>query len=59
MLRLLGVKRVRLMTNNPLKVAALAKHDIDVVERVPHIFPSNEHNSGYLRTKATKSGHML
>lgn len=59
MLRLLGVKHVRLMTNNPLKVAALAQHDIDVVERVPHIFPSNEHNVGYLRTKATKSGHML
>jgi GTP cyclohydrolase II len=59
MLRLLGVERVRLMTNNPLKVAALAQHDIDVVERVPHIFPSNEHNVGYLRTKATKSGHML
>ena len=59
MLRLLGVKRVRLMTNNPLKVAALAQHNIDVVERVPHVFPSNEHNYGYLRTKATKSGHML
>lgn len=59
MLRLLGVKHVRLMTNNPLKVAALAQHDIDVVERVAHIFPSNEHNVGYLRTKATKSGHML
>ncbi len=59
MLRLLGVKRVRLMTNNPAKVAALAQHHIEVVERVPHIFPSNEHNQGYLRTKATKSGHML
>ena len=59
MLRLLGVKRVRLMTNNPAKVAALAQHHIEVVERVAHIFPSNEHNDGYLRTKATKSGHMF
>jgi GTP cyclohydrolase II len=59
MLRLLGVSRIRLMTNNPTKVAALAKHDIEVVERVPHIYPSNEHNDGYLRTKAAKSGHMF
>ncbi len=59
MLRLLGVNRVRLMTNNPTKVAALAQHDIEVVERVPHIYPSNEHNDGYLRTKAAKSGHMF
>lgn len=59
MLRLLGVTRVRLLTNNPAKVAALSQHGIDVVERVPHIFPSNEHNSGYLRTKAAKSGHIF
>lgn len=59
MLRLLGVNRVKLMTNNPTKVAALAQHDIEVVERVPHIYPSNQHNDGYLRTKAAKSGHMF
>ena len=59
MLRLLGVKRVRLMTNNPTKVAALKLHGIEVFERVPHVFASNEHNNGYLRTKATKSGHMF
>ena len=59
MLRLLGVSRVRLMTNNPIKVAALAQHDIEVVERVSHIYPSNQHNDGYLRTKAAKSGHMF
>jgi GTP cyclohydrolase II len=47
------------MTNNPTKVAALAQHDIEVVERVPHIYPSNKHNDGYLRTKAAKSGHMF
>lgn len=59
MLRLLGVSQVRLMTNNPTKVAALAQHEIEVVERVPHIYPSNRHNDGYLRTKAAKSGHMF
>ena len=59
MLRLLGISKVRLLTNNPIKVDALARHGIEVVERVPHIFPSNEHNHGYLQTKATKSGHMF
>lgn len=59
MLRMLGVSRVKLMTNNPTKVTSLAKHGIEIVERVPHIYPSNEHNDGYLRTKAAKSGHMF
>jgi GTP cyclohydrolase II len=59
MLRLLGVGRVRLMTNNPAKVDALARHGIDVIERVPHIFPANDHNALYLRTKATRSGHLF
>ena len=47
------------MTNNPTKVAALTLHGIEVFERVPHVFAANEHNNGYLRTKATKSGHMF
>jgi GTP cyclohydrolase II len=59
MLRLLGIHRVRLLTNNPGKVAALARHGIEVAERVPHIFPSNDHNQGYLHTKATRSGHLF
>jgi GTP cyclohydrolase II len=59
MLRQLGFDRVRLMTNNPLKVEALGHCGVDVVERVAHIFPSNDHNEGYLRTKAVRSGHML
>lgn len=58
-LRLLGIARVRLMTNNPVKVDALARYGIDVVERVAHVFPSNEHNEDYLQTKATKSGHIF
>ncbi|MBI1180391.1 MAG: GTP cyclohydrolase II [Alphaproteobacteria bacterium] len=59
MLRHLGHTAVRLMTNNPDKVAALARFGIDVVERVPHEFPSNAHNELYLATKARRSGHYL
>jgi len=59
MLRKLGVSRVKLMTNNPIKIAALGKYDIEVVERVSHIYPSNQHNDAYLRVKATKSGHLF
>jgi len=59
MLRLLGIGRVRLLTNNPGKVEGLARHDVEVVERVPHVFPSNNHNESYLRTKATRSGHLF
>ena len=59
MLKLMGVKAVRLMTNNPEKVAALERYGIDIVERVPHVFPANGHNERYLRTKATRSGHLL
>jgi len=58
-LRQLGFDKVRLMTNNPEKVAALAQHDIEIVERVPSIFPSNNHNKSYLATKAKRSGHLF
>lgn len=59
MLRLLGIGSIRLMTNNPAKVEGLARHAITVTERVPHIFPSNGHNALYLKTKATRSGHLF
>ncbi len=59
MLRQLGFTRIRLMTNNPQKLAALALHGIAIVERVPLAFPSNAHNEAYLRTKAVRSGHYL
>ena len=59
MLRQLGFGTVRLLTNNPEKVAALERYGICVAERVPHVFPSNGHNERYLRTKATRSGHSL
>jgi GTP cyclohydrolase II len=59
MLRQLGFDRVRLLTNNPEKVAALTRCGIAVVERVPHVFPANGHNERYLKTKASRSGHWL
>jgi len=59
MLRALGLGRVRLMTNNPDKMAQLAACGIDVVERLPLAFPANGHNEFYLKTKRDKSGHLL
>lgn len=59
MLRRLGFSSVRLMTNNPDKLRQLARCGIQVAERVPHVFPTNGHNEGYLRTKAERSGHMF
>lgn len=59
MLRQLRFQRVRLLTNNPEKVAALTRCGITVAERVPHVFPANGHNDRYLMTKARRSGHFL
>ena len=59
MLELLGYKSVRLLTNNPDKVAALKAAGVKVAARVRHAFPDNEHNRAYLRTKAEKAGHLL
>jgi GTP cyclohydrolase II len=59
MLDLLGVKAVRLMTNNPEKVAALEDAGVSVVERVAHQLPANPHNTRYLATKRDKAGHLL
>ncbi len=59
MLRLLGHQQVRLLTNNPGKVAGLQDFGIEVVERVGHAFPANVHNEAYLETKKRKSGHFL
>jgi GTP cyclohydrolase II len=59
MLELLGQHRVRLLTNNPSKVAELEKAGIEVVERVLHQQPSNPHNERYLATKRDRTGHQL
>ena len=59
MLELLGVVSVRLMTNNPRKVAQLRRYGAVVSERVAHELPTNPHNEHYLKTKATRGGHLL
>ena len=59
MLDLLGVREVRLLTNNPNKVAGLEAAGIRVAERLPIILPANPHNADYLATKRRKSGHLL
>ncbi|MBY4675538.1 GTP cyclohydrolase II [Marinobacterium arenosum] len=59
MLDHLGIKRVRLMTNNPRKVKALEKFGVSVAERVPLQVGKNRHNENYLATKMGKLGHMM
>lgn len=58
-LRAMGFSAVRLMTNNPGKVAAMRAAGIDVAQRVPLRVGLNPHNSRYLAVKAAKSGHLL
>lgn len=55
----LGVKKIRLITNNPRKIAGLKGYKLEVVERVPLLIESNDYNSIYLATKAKKLGHLL
>jgi GTP cyclohydrolase II len=55
----LGLRRVRLLTNNPSKHAALETHGIQVVERVPLAMAPNAVNRQYLQTKADRMGHLL
>ncbi len=59
MLEALGLHRVRLLTNNPDKIAALSACGIDVAGRVPHAFAPNGVNDRYLATKARRFGHLL
>jgi len=55
----LGVKKMRLITNNPVKRAGLEGYGLQVTERVPIEIPPNEINARYLRTKKEKMGHLL
>lgn len=55
----LGVRRMRLMTNNPLKMVALEGYGLSVVERVPLEVPARPENEYYLKTKCLKMGHLL
>ncbi|MBY6066158.1 GTP cyclohydrolase II [Leisingera aquaemixtae] len=58
-LQKMGFSQVRLLTNNPNKIAMMKKTGIQVAERVPLKVGENAHNQHYLATKARKSGHML
>jgi 3,4-dihydroxy 2-butanone 4-phosphate synthase/GTP cyclohydrolase II len=55
----LGIKKMRLITNNPRKLAGLKGFGIEVVGRLPLLIETNEHNFRYLETKAEKLGHLL
>jgi GTP cyclohydrolase II len=58
-LRRLGITRIRLLTNNPGKRAALDEIGVEVVESVPLVITANPHSEAYLRTKAVRDGHHL
>jgi 3,4-dihydroxy 2-butanone 4-phosphate synthase/GTP cyclohydrolase II len=55
----LGVRQIRLLTNNPKKVVGLDGYDLRIVERVPIVIPPNQKNRRYLQTKKEKLGHLL
>jgi GTP cyclohydrolase II len=59
MLAELGIKKIRLLTNNPEKVKGLVACGVEVVERVPHEFAPNGVNDSYLETKARRFGHLI
>ncbi|MEJ1643712.1 GTP cyclohydrolase II, partial [Escherichia coli] len=58
-LRDLGVTKMRLLTNNPKKFAALAGYGLEIVERIPIVMEPKDENKDYLRTKKEKLGHFI
>ncbi len=59
MLSDLGIHQIRLITNNPRKIAGLKGYGIEIVERLPLFIEANDYNSNYLATKAEKLGHLF
>ena len=55
----LGLKKIRLMTNNPKKIVGISAYGLEIVERVPLTTPMREENRDYILTKANKMGHLL
>nr|WP_087069117.1 bifunctional 3,4-dihydroxy-2-butanone-4-phosphate synthase/GTP cyclohydrolase II [Cyanobium sp. NIES-981] len=55
----LGVQRLRLITNNPRKIAGLGGYGLQVVDRVPLVMDAGEHNAAYLAVKRSKLGHLM
>ena len=58
MLKSLGIARIRLMTNNPRKIAAMEAGGIEVVDRLALHGPINPHNARYIETKQERAGHI-
>jgi 3,4-dihydroxy 2-butanone 4-phosphate synthase/GTP cyclohydrolase II len=58
-LRAIGIKKMRLITNNPVKRVGLESYGLSVVENVPIETAPNEYNARYLRTKMSRMGHTL
>jgi 3,4-dihydroxy 2-butanone 4-phosphate synthase / GTP cyclohydrolase II len=58
-LRFLGVRQMRLLTNNPRKIHGLSAYDLEIVSREPLEIPPQAENIGYLKTKRSKMGHLL
>lgn len=58
-LRDLGIRKLRLLTNNPRKIVGLAGHGLEVVEQMPISIPAHEDNKHYLDTKRERMGHMI
>jgi len=59
MIRALGMKSIKLMTNNPRKLEGLRAHGVRVTGRIPLVTTANRHNASYLLTKQKRSGHLL
>jgi 3,4-dihydroxy 2-butanone 4-phosphate synthase / GTP cyclohydrolase II len=55
----IGVKEIRLLTNNPKKVIGLEGYGLNIVDQIPIKAPANQHNEKYLETKRVKLGHLL
>ena len=55
----LGIKQIRLLTNNPKKVVGLEGYGMEIVEQVPIKIRPNKHNAKYLKTKREKLGHLI
>ena len=55
----LGISKIRLITNNPRKIAGLKGYGLEMVDRVPLLIEANDYNNDYLATKAEKLGHLL